>query len=119
MAMPIPVLCTLMPMSASDRRLLVFAVLATSVLVLVLAAAGYPELLAFACPLLVVALPLVAGRYLGEESIERMRRRTTRPRTRRIEPQQPAPRGFAVLPRGGRLIAAALAERGPPALAVS
>jgi hypothetical protein len=107
-------------MSAPDRRPLVFAALATSVLVLVLAVAGHPELLAYASPLLVVALPLVAGRYLGEESLDRMRRGTARPPARRAVPAvPPVRRGFGVVPRGGRLIAAALAERGPPVLVTS
>ena len=107
-------------MPARDRRLLVLAALATSALVLLLALAGHPELLAYASPLLVVALPLVAGRYVGEESLERLRRRTARPyRRHAVAAQSSARRGFAVLPRGGRLIAAALAERGPPLVASS
>ncbi len=43
-------------MPASDRRLLLLATCVTSALVLVLALAGHPELLAYASPLLVLAL---------------------------------------------------------------
>jgi hypothetical protein len=71
-----------------------------------------------AVPVLVFALPLLSGRYLGEEQLARLaaaflgrRRRpaaTIAPHARRIERR---------LPRGGRLIAAALAVRPPPAAA--
>jgi len=68
-----------------------------------------------AAPVLVFALPLLAGRYVGEERLAGLaaafldtRRRpavTIAPRARRIARR---------LPRGGRLIAAALAVRPPP-----
>ena len=120
MATPEAVLVLWIAMPASDRRLLVLATCVTSALVLVLALAGHPELLAYASPLLVVALPLVAGRYVGEQSLERMRRHPARPRARRALVVRPAVRrGFGVVPRGGQLIAAALAERGPPPAASS
>ncbi|WP_372789769.1 hypothetical protein [Paraconexibacter sp.] len=67
-------------------------------------------------PALVVLLPLLAGRYLGEERLAAVvaafapgrRRAVARisPRTGR------APRRVALV--GGRLLAAAHAERGPP-----
>jgi hypothetical protein len=40
-----------------------------SLLVLVAGVAGFEESLAYAAPLLVVLLPLLAGRFLGEERI--------------------------------------------------
>jgi hypothetical protein len=71
-----------------------------------------------AAPALVLALPLLAGRYVGEERIARLVARLCRaaPRAaRRLAARLPrAPR--ALLPRGGRLLAFALAERGPPAV---
>ncbi|MTD45133.1 hypothetical protein GKE82_12725 [Conexibacter sp. W3-3-2] len=69
-------------------------------------------------PVLVLLLPLLAGRYLGEKRLAAVvaafapaRRRAALRLTARL-PR--APRAFA---RRGRLVASALAERGPPALA--
>jgi hypothetical protein len=64
-------------------------------------------------------VPLLAGRYVGEERLEALRGHVARPR-RRVAPQRSrAPRPVALLPRGGRLIAEALAVRPPPGLALS
>ena len=85
-------------------------------------AAGYEEVLAYSAPLLVLALPLLAGHYIGEERIARVaaRLRGRRPRHRDTPARVRASRPLAVLaPRGGELIASALAERPPPALASS
>jgi hypothetical protein len=69
-----------------------------------------------ASPALALLLPLLAGRYVGEDGLSRLAARLTRPAlraTRTLSDRLPrAPR--AVLPRGGRLLAARLAERGPP-----
>lgn len=89
---------------------------ASSVLLLVAALAGHVELLAYAAPLLMVGLPLLAGRYVGEERLERWRSRTVCPSRRRILSSLPEGRRSAVLvPRGSRLIGHSLAERAPPA----
>ncbi len=86
-----------------------------SVLVLLAGAAGHEEMVAYAAPLLVLALPLLAGRYFGEERIARLAGRLRRPRRRLSAPVLPATRPVAaLLPRGGRLIASALAKRPPP-----
>ena len=78
---------------------------------------GTADTVAFVLPLLFVAVPLLCGHFVGERAIARAtaRRRHARharpaaaPRTRVI------PRALIV--RGGRLIAASLAERPPPAL---
>ena len=70
-------------------------------------------------PLLLLLATLVAGRYVGEERIARLaarlRPRRRRPRVARLGCDQPDP---VVPPRGGRLIAASLAQRGPPAVLV-
>jgi hypothetical protein len=105
-------------MPARDQRLLLAAAVCTSALLLVAALAGHAELLAYAAPLFLVAVPLLAGRYVGEERLERMRggfaarRRVARPALAASR------RSPVLLPRGGRLIAEALAVRPPPGLAL-
>ncbi|MEA2217398.1 MAG: hypothetical protein QOJ35_24 [Solirubrobacteraceae bacterium] len=73
-----------------------------------------------AAPALLFALPLLAGRYVGEERLTRLasarlpvlcRAAAALPATARRSPR--------VLPRGGRLIAASLAVRPPPAHAAA
>ena len=104
-------------MTRRDRHLL----LGLAVMTLALASltlVGVSADLLLVVPVLVFALPLLAGRYVGEEQLARLvaafqavRRRpagTIAPRSRR---------GASRLPRGGRLIAAALAVRPPPAAA--
>jgi hypothetical protein len=70
-------------------------------------------------PVLLLLASLLAGRYVGEERIARLaaRLRPSRRRARvaRLGGGQPA---GVVLPRGGRLIATSLAQRGPPAVLV-
>ncbi len=108
-------------MPARDQRLLALSAAVVAALACLLALAGHPELLAYAAPLLVLALPLALGRYLGEETLERLRSRPRR-RTRhpRLAAQEPAGRRLgALVPRGARLIAHSLAERGPPATAAT
>jgi hypothetical protein len=111
--------CITMP--ARDQRLLLGAALATSVLLLVAAAAGHAELLAYAAPLFLMGVPLLAGRYVGEEHLERMRSGFARTpcRAPRVAALPAGRRLVVPLPRGGRLIAHSLAERPPPAFAAS
>jgi hypothetical protein len=79
-------------------------------------------LLAFAAgplatlPVLLAFVPLLAGRYLGAEAIERLiesRLAAARPRSPR---RLPLPRAVRVssVPRGGSLLASSLAKRPPP-----
>ena len=77
--------------------------------------AGAGTALAYAGPILLLLVPLLAGRYVGEERIARLARAV------RIRRRRPAPSAapaaahrVPVLPRGGRLIAASLAVRPPP-----
>jgi hypothetical protein len=72
------------------------------------------------CPALVLVLPLLGGRYVGEARLARLVGRLA-PRRRPLAPRTSPrlPRAPRVLPRGGRLIAARLAERGPPACAAA
>jgi hypothetical protein len=106
-----------LPMPRRDQRLLLTAAVGTAVALVLAALAGHAELVAYAVPLLAVALPLLAGRYLGEETLERLRERRQPARRRVATGVLPAARRAAVpFPRGGRLIAHSLAERGPPAV---
>jgi hypothetical protein len=79
-------------------------------------------LLAFAAgplatlPVLLAFVPLLAGRYLGAEAIERLiesRLAATRRRSPRRVPLRRAVR-TAFMPRGGSLLASSLAKRPPP-----
>ena len=103
-----------------DRRILLLAAAATSAALFLAALAGHVELIAYFAPLYALALPLVAGRYLGENTLERLRKRRKPEFRRGAAPRLAGVRPSAVFfPRGGRLIAQALAERGPPALALT
>jgi hypothetical protein len=76
---------------------------------------GSTDTLLFLAPALLIAIPLIAGRYVGEKLIARLvARRTKRRRPANASnPAQRQPAGW--LPRGTRLIAFSLAERPPPA----
>jgi hypothetical protein len=108
-------------MPERDQRLLLGAAFASSALLLLAALAGHAELLSYAAPVFLLAVPLLAGRYVGEETLERMRSGFRR--GRRLPPRAAAPRAgrrlAASFPRGGRLIADSLAERAPPLPAAS
>lgn len=101
------------------RPLLAIAVLGV-IVALAESVTGLHTGLLLLSPALVLALPLVAGRYLGEDTLERLAARRAVPRPRvRSTAAAPVPRRRprALVARGGLLLAAALAERGPPALA--
>ena len=101
-------------MTRRDRQLLLGLAALTLALASMTLLGVHSDVL-LAAPVLVFALPLLAGRFVGEEQLARLaeafsiaRRRpagTIASRARR------APRP---LPRGGRLIATALAVRPPP-----
>jgi hypothetical protein len=66
-------------------------------------------------PALVLLLPLLAGRYVGEAHLRRLAgRRTAVRRPRPVSAPLPRRRPHAAVVRGGRLVASALAVRGPP-----
>ena len=109
-----------MPQRASRRRVVfavgVAAVAALAVLALIgtLGVLGPGALTLL--PALLLAAAVFAGRYPGEQLLERWAR--ARPRARRTSARLILPtRPVATLARGGRLVAAALAGRAPPALA--
>jgi hypothetical protein len=103
-------------MARRDVHLLLGMAALTVALLLVQAATGVEVLMA--SPFLALALPLLAGRYVGERRIQRLVARFAGPvrrAVRRLVARVPrAPR--VLVPRGGALVAASLAERGPPAL---
>jgi uncharacterized iron-regulated membrane protein len=98
-----------------DRRLL----LGLGATTLALAAAvvfGVHNDLLLALPCLLFVLPLVAGRYLGEERLARLAAAfVSADRRRPPAVATKARRSPRALPRGGTLIAASLAVRPPPA----
>jgi len=72
--------------------------------------------LLFLAPAVLLALPLIAGRYVGAERLGRVAARRA-PVVRRSGPSHLAPHScWRVLPRGGLLIAASLAVRPPPSV---
>lgn len=108
-------------MPRSEHRRLALSALVTAVAVVVAGLAGNAELVAYAAPIVVLALPLVAGRYAGEERIARLAARIQRGNLhRRPTADRPLHRRVVVtVPRGGRLIADSLAVRPPPTPAFS
>lgn len=93
----------------------------TLVWVAALAFTGSTEALLFLAPALLIAIPLIGGRYIGEELIVKLAARRARPRRRTaIASAWPvAPVVDSQQPRGNRLIAFSLAKRPPPALLLS
>lgn len=81
---------------------------------------GAPMDLLLAAPVVLLALPLLTGRYVGEEAIERIARfiGTRAVSQRRAAGHLPARRGVALPPRAGALLAFALDVRPPPAAPV-
>jgi hypothetical protein len=97
-------------MPRRDRTVL----LATALVAVALLVAGGAFLVLL--PPLLLAVPLLAGHYVGERAIERLAARFApirqrRRRTSRV-PLRPAPSRVVT---GGRLLGSGLARRGPPA----
>jgi hypothetical protein len=100
-------------MPRGRAALLAAAMLAASLGLLAGAALVGTDLLT-ALPALALALPLVAGRYVGEQRLARLARRVPHAR-RAATTVAPPPRPLrAEGPRGGLLIATGRARRGPP-----
>ncbi|MEY2533545.1 MAG: hypothetical protein QOF29_1455 [bacterium] len=107
-------------MPRRDQRILFGLAALTLLFAVVQSLPGISGDVLLAAPALILLLPLLAGRYVGEERIARLGALLVAPRRRPAATRAAAPRRAPlVLPRGGRLIAAALAERGPPALALA
>ena len=108
------------PVATGDRRLLIGLSLLSLVCLLGEASGVLSPDLLYLAPLLIVGLPLLAGRYVGEEAIERLAGAhgvgPQRPRVAAVDRPIPGRVVYAV-PRGGRLIATSLAVRPPPTAA--
>jgi hypothetical protein len=103
-------------MPRTEHRLLTLSTVATVIVALAAALAGHVEAVAYAAPCAVLVLPLLGGRYVGEDRIARLRARDrSRPRVRAARVLSPVSRSAVVsVARGGRLIARSLAVRPPP-----
>jgi hypothetical protein len=81
-----------------------------------LAVTGSTDVLLFLAPALLIAIPLLCGRYIGEELIVKLATRRVRPPRRAtaapVLPLPAAPESWR--PRGTGLIAFSLAKRPPP-----
>jgi hypothetical protein len=98
-----------------ERRNGIALLTATAAWALAMALSGSTDVLLYLAPALLVAVPLMLGRYPGERALERLRRTDTAPRPRPVRITRPGRRTAAsLLPRGGSLIAVGLARRGPP-----
>jgi hypothetical protein len=103
-------------MTRRDRQLL-FSLAGLTLALASLTLVGVHSDVLLAAPVLVLALPLLAGRYVGEEQLARLAAAFVVARRRPGAALAPAVRRAPRrLPRGGHLIAASLAVRPPPAL---
>jgi hypothetical protein len=99
----------------TDRRALAFALVA-AVWLLGLALLGIDAAVAHFAPALLIFLPLLGGRYPGDRALIAVVRRRALVRRRDPLPDVLTRSGEGrLLPRGGRLVGAAMAGRGPPA----
>jgi hypothetical protein len=102
-------------MTRRDRHLL-FGLAAFTLALAALTRFGVDGDVLLAAPALLFALPLLAGRYVGEERLARLAAAFAPPRRRAAGSlATTARRTPGALPRGGHLIAASLAVRPPPA----
>jgi hypothetical protein len=106
-------------MTPSRRVRIVLLAVALAAFPAVLLVPGLETGVLFLSPAIVLLTSLLTGHYVGEGGLERLaaavgRRRPTRARAAR-NPLPRRPR--ALMPRGGRLVATALAVRPPPLLA--
>ena len=107
-------------MPRRDQHILLGLTALSVLLAVLVSVAGIHADVLLATPALVLLLPLLAGRYVGEEGIARLGARRTAPPRRTAVARAIVPlRAPRMLPRGGRLIAAAMARRGPPAFVLT
>ena len=100
-------------MDCRDRRLL-FVLVATTLAAASAVLLGMHSDVLLALPVVLFALPLLAGRYVGEERLARLAAAFVSPHRRSYHAPSTARRSPHALPRGGTLIAASLAVRPPP-----
>ena len=102
-------------MTRRDRQLL-FALAGLTLAIASLTFLGVHSDVLLAAPFVVFVVPLLVGRYLGEEQLARLAAAFVTERRRRVAALKPtARRALQIMPRGGHLIAASLAVRPPPA----
>jgi hypothetical protein len=106
-------------MPRRDRYVLLALATLSLLLAVLQSVTGVSPDVLLAVPALLLLLPLLAGRYLGEDGLARLVQRRLAPRRRSPATLGTRRRTPRILPRGGRLIAAALAERGPPVAAAA
>jgi hypothetical protein len=100
----------------TDRRSLSFAGI-SCVWLLGLELLGVEAAFAYLAPALLILLPLLGGHYPGDRALARAGRRRSSPRRRPCSSPGPRRRPRpGLLPRGGRLVGAAMAGRAPPTL---
>jgi hypothetical protein len=102
-------------MALPRRRLVVvwFAVLVAAWTALALLSGADTGLL-YLAPALLLCAPLMFGRYVGEEQLAELAKRSPRSPARRAS-RLPVPRSHVrLMQRGGRLVASSLAKRPPP-----
>ena len=103
-------------MPRRDQHILLGLAALTVLFAVVQSVTGISADVLLAAPALVLLLPLLAGHYVGEDGLARLSAHVATPRRRPavagLSQPRRAPR---VLARGGRLIGASLARRGPPA----
>ena len=102
-------------MALPRRRLVVvwFAVLVAAWTALALLSGADTGLL-YLAPALLLSAPLILGRYVGEEQLAGLAKRSPRCPARRAS-RLPIPRSHVrLMQRGGRLVASSLAKRPPP-----
>lgn len=102
-------------MPRRDQRLLLGLAALALLLALAQTLIGFSACFLLAVPAVVVFLPLLAGRYVGEDGLARLAARFAprRPSPLAMRPRLMRPR--RMMAAGSLLIAASLAERGPPA----
>ena len=105
-----------MPVTRRDRQLL-FALAGIALALASLTLLGVHSDVLLSLPVLVLALPLLSGRYVGEEQILRLAAAFVTARRRPVPVLAPdrSDRTRRSLPRGGTLLACSLAVRPPPA----
>lgn len=97
------------------HRVLVRSLLAAAVATATVLVALQPGALAFLLPALLLALPLLVRRYPGERALVARLSQLRQPRRVRPHSASLAPRPLrALMPRGGLLLACAMAVRPPP-----
>ena len=107
-------------MPRRDQRILLGLAALTLLFAVVQSATGISSDVLLAAPAVLLLLPLLAGRYVGEDGIARLSALVATPRRRPVAQRATPPlRAPLVLARGGRLIGEALARRGPPSLSLA